>query len=105
MADTPYTIVLIHGLWMTPRSWEHWAERYKGNGYNVLAPAWPGMEGEGRGDQRGSRDKSDYSPSAGPRTLPTPRREAAAAALSDLIYRRGPERASEAVKPAGVHLG
>ena len=27
MADTPDTIVLIHGLWMTPRSWEHWKER------------------------------------------------------------------------------
>ena len=46
MADTPDTIVLIHGLWMTPRSWEHWKERYEGKGYTVLAPAWPGMEGE-----------------------------------------------------------
>jgi len=40
------TIVLIHGLWMTPRSWEHWAERYRSKGYNVLTPAWPGMEVE-----------------------------------------------------------
>ena len=23
------TIVLIHGLWMTPLSWEHWIERYE----------------------------------------------------------------------------
>jgi len=46
VADTPDTIVLIHGLWMTPRSWEHWKERYEGKGYTVLAPAWPGMEGE-----------------------------------------------------------
>jgi hypothetical protein len=23
----PDTIVLIHGLWMTPLSWEHWTER------------------------------------------------------------------------------
>ena len=22
----PDTIVLIHGLWVTPRSWEHWIE-------------------------------------------------------------------------------
>ena len=42
----PDTIVLIHGLWMTPRSWERWTERYQGRGYTVLAPAWPGMEGE-----------------------------------------------------------
>jgi pimeloyl-ACP methyl ester carboxylesterase len=42
----PDTIVLIHGLWMTPRSWERWVERYQARGYKVLAPAWPGMEGE-----------------------------------------------------------
>ena len=39
------TIVLIHGLWMTPLSWEHWIERYGNRGYEVLAPAWPGMDG------------------------------------------------------------
>src|ERR687885_126343 len=42
----PDTIVLIHGLWVTPRSWEHWVERYEGRGYNVLAPAYPGLEAE-----------------------------------------------------------
>ena len=46
MSSTPDTIVLIHGLWMTPRSWEHWTERYESRGHSVLAPAWPGMEGE-----------------------------------------------------------
>ena len=40
------TIVLIHGFWMTPRSWEHWIERYEGRGYRVLAPAYPGLEVE-----------------------------------------------------------
>ena len=39
------TIVLIHGLWMTPLSWEHWIERYRERGHEVLAPAWPGMGG------------------------------------------------------------
>lgn len=42
----PRTIVLVHGLWMTPRSWEHWKTRYERRGYEVLAPAWPGMEVE-----------------------------------------------------------
>jgi alpha-beta hydrolase superfamily lysophospholipase len=28
---------------MTPLSWEHWIERYTSRGYQVLAPAWPGM--------------------------------------------------------------
>ena len=44
--DDPDTIVLIHGLWLTPRSWERWADRYTSRGYRVLAPAWPGMEAE-----------------------------------------------------------
>ena len=42
----PDTIVLIHGLWMTPRSWEHWVRRYTERGFRVLAPSWPGLEGE-----------------------------------------------------------
>jgi pimeloyl-ACP methyl ester carboxylesterase len=44
--EPPDTIVLIHGLWLTPRSWERWIDRYTSRGYRVLAPAWPGMEAE-----------------------------------------------------------
>lgn len=40
------TIVLIHGLWMTPLSWEHWIDLYEARGFRVLAPAWPGMGGD-----------------------------------------------------------
>ncbi|MET8638399.1 alpha/beta hydrolase [Streptomyces sp. NPDC004680] len=40
------TVVLIHGLWMTPRSWEGWTERYRSQGHRVIAPAWPGLDGE-----------------------------------------------------------
>jgi pimeloyl-ACP methyl ester carboxylesterase len=43
---TPDTIVLIHGLWLTQRSWEKWIDRYSSRGYRVLAPSWPGMETE-----------------------------------------------------------
>ncbi len=25
-STAPDTIVLIHGFWVTPRSWEHWIE-------------------------------------------------------------------------------
>ena len=46
MTSSPDTIVLIHGLWLTARSWEGWAERYRARGYRVLAPPWPGMDGE-----------------------------------------------------------
>lgn len=45
-SSTPDTIVFVHGLWMTPRSWEKFAERYAAAGYQVHAPAWPGLEGE-----------------------------------------------------------
>jgi pimeloyl-ACP methyl ester carboxylesterase len=37
-------IVLIHGLWMTPRSWDDWAEYYRAQGHQVVAPAYPGFE-------------------------------------------------------------
>lgn len=31
-ATAPDTIVLIHGFWVTPRSWEKWVERYESRG-------------------------------------------------------------------------
>lgn len=37
-------IVLIHGLWMTPLSFEYWSHHFARRGYRVHAPAWPGME-------------------------------------------------------------
>jgi pimeloyl-ACP methyl ester carboxylesterase len=44
MKQEKETIVLIHGLWMTSRSWEHWVARYTAQGYNVIAKSWPGMD-------------------------------------------------------------
>jgi pimeloyl-ACP methyl ester carboxylesterase len=46
MLESPDTIVLIHGFWVTPRSWEHWKSRYESRGYTVLTPAYPGFEVE-----------------------------------------------------------
>ena len=40
------TIVLVHGLWLTARSWEGWKARFEERGHEVLAPPWPRMEGE-----------------------------------------------------------
>ena len=40
----PDTIVLIHGFWVTPRSWEHWIAHYEARGFTVHAPAYPGFE-------------------------------------------------------------
>ena len=42
----PDTIVLVHGFWGAPRSWEKWVERYEDKGYRVLTPTYPGFEGE-----------------------------------------------------------
>lgn len=44
--DTARTIVLIHGLWVNPRSWEGWKHHYESRGYEVIAPAWPGLDRE-----------------------------------------------------------
>ncbi|MDG4798181.1 alpha/beta fold hydrolase [Micromonospora sp. WMMD1082] len=46
MADSsrPDTVVLVHGLWMTPRSWEQWIQHYRSRGLTVLAPGYPGFD-------------------------------------------------------------
>src|SRR5215212_9025266 len=41
--DAP-PIVLIHGLWMTARSWDRWVEYYGAKGYDVIVPTYPGFE-------------------------------------------------------------
>jgi pimeloyl-ACP methyl ester carboxylesterase len=47
MADASVPpIVLIHGFWVTPRSWEQWKDRYEQAGHEVIAPAYPGFEVE-----------------------------------------------------------
>ena len=40
------TIVLIHGMFMTPRSWDPFRGYYEARGYRVLTPPWPRMKGE-----------------------------------------------------------
>jgi pimeloyl-ACP methyl ester carboxylesterase len=42
----PDTIVLVHGFWVTPRSWENWIAHYEKKGFRVLAPGYPGFEVE-----------------------------------------------------------
>jgi pimeloyl-ACP methyl ester carboxylesterase len=42
----PDTIVLVHGFWVTPRSWENWINHYEQRGFKVLAPGYPGFEVE-----------------------------------------------------------
>ena len=56
----PDTIVLIHGLWMTPRSWEHWAERYEEHGLQRPRAGLARHGGRGRSAQR--RSVADRAP-------------------------------------------
>jgi pimeloyl-ACP methyl ester carboxylesterase len=42
--NRPDTVVLVHGLWMTPRSWAHWVPHGEARGLTVLTPAYPGFE-------------------------------------------------------------
>ena len=44
-ADSP-TIILIHGMWMTPRSWDNWIDHYTDRGYRAIGPGWPGIDKE-----------------------------------------------------------
>jgi pimeloyl-ACP methyl ester carboxylesterase len=46
VSAAPQTIVLIHGFWVTPRSWEEWIAHYEAKGHRVIAPAYPGFEVE-----------------------------------------------------------
>ena len=45
-SPTADTIVLIHGLWMTPSVWTQWIEHYRRPGYEVLAPGYPGLDSD-----------------------------------------------------------
>ena len=81
--NAPTTVVLIHGLWMTALSWEHWVERYEARGFEVIARSWPGMDADVetlrrdtsgrrpgdrghrrplREDRRGARRAADHHP-------------------------------------------
>jgi len=44
MSAEAQTVVLIHGMWMTPRSWDDWVDHYRDRGYKAIAPGWPGVK-------------------------------------------------------------
>lgn len=54
-------IVLVHGLWMTPLSFEYWAHHFTERGYGVFAPSWPGMERDIRALRRSPESYADIS--------------------------------------------
>ena len=34
-------VVFIHGLWLLPSSWDHWATLFEEAGYAAVTPSWP----------------------------------------------------------------
>jgi alpha-beta hydrolase superfamily lysophospholipase len=34
-------VVFIHGLWLLPSSWDHWADLFEEEGYAAVTPSWP----------------------------------------------------------------
>src|SRR6478609_1693946 len=44
MADSPTPVVFVHGLWLHASSWQPWVDLFRENGYDPIAPGWPGDE-------------------------------------------------------------
>lgn len=115
---TQPTIVLIHGLWETALAWEHWVERYKARGFDVIARSWPGMEGKSIAELRA--DTSGYANlgireivdayAATVNALPEPPiviGHSFGGAITELLLDRGLGRAGVAISPAplkGIYL-
>src|SRR5262245_10392788 len=39
-------LLLIHGAWLSARSWERYVEFFDRRGYDVAAPEWPRKDGD-----------------------------------------------------------
>jgi non-heme chloroperoxidase len=35
-------VVFIHGLWLHATSWQNWIDKFRAEGYDPIAPEWPG---------------------------------------------------------------
>jgi pimeloyl-ACP methyl ester carboxylesterase len=68
MSEESSTVVLIHGLWMTPLAWEHWVARYEARGFTVHTPGYPGI-GQGEAGLRALREDPDVVAGIGVREV------------------------------------
>ena len=39
-------LALIHGAWLSARSWEHYVDYFGERGFDVSAPEWPRKHGD-----------------------------------------------------------
>ena len=44
MSAEAQTVVLIHGMWLTPHGWDDWVDHYQSRGHKAIAPGWPGVK-------------------------------------------------------------
>ena len=44
-ASNRQPVMFIHGLWLSPSSWDRWAGMFETAGYAALAPSWPAEAG------------------------------------------------------------
>jgi pimeloyl-ACP methyl ester carboxylesterase len=42
MSETRIPVVFIHGLWLHASSWQPWVDLFRDQGYEPIAPGWPG---------------------------------------------------------------
>ena len=54
-------LILIHGAWLSARSWENYADYFAKRGFAVSAPEWPRK----RGDVEGIRESAEESAGLG----------------------------------------
>ena len=96
------TVVLIHGLWMTPLAWEHWVERYEARGCTVLTPGYPGI-GQGEAGLQALRENPDAvaGVGAGLRTQAVQHRDRVAA---ELLSGTQQQRAVACLADGDLHL-
>ncbi|MBN8216279.1 MAG: alpha/beta hydrolase [Spirochaetes bacterium] len=38
------TLLFIHGMYMNPKCWENWRDHFQAEGFQCLAPGWPGRD-------------------------------------------------------------
>jgi len=46
MANERIPLLLIHGAWLSARSWENYADYFEKRGFDVSAPEWPRKHGD-----------------------------------------------------------
>jgi pimeloyl-ACP methyl ester carboxylesterase len=56
MSTKTKTVMMIHGAWMVPASWDNFRARYEAAGYTVITPAWPHLEGKTAAELRANID-------------------------------------------------